>query len=406
MAYARGSGIFALKMVRAGWPRWPGWGPFVVDAVGAVLLAAALSAVSHWPDAAQPWRHDLNSVGYALICIAAWSLAIRRVWPELALGLTIAATTAYLAAGYPYGPIYVATLVGIYSVAVRHTMRRSLAGCGVALVAYGVAGAFSASPTGAGGPLANLYAARDLLVMGSFVLLVPWAVGTLLRARRESTTRTREEEARRRAYEQRLEIVREVHDVVGHGLAVINMQAGVALHVLDRRPEQGRVALEAIRDSSKEALEELRATLAVFRQPDEGSASRRPTPGLEQVDALVTAMGDSGLAVDLVVDGDRDAVPASVDQAAYRIVQESLTNVLRHSGSAAATVRIGYQDGDVEVDVTDSGRARPGSPVATDGHGIAGMRERAAAVGGTLDAAPRAEGGFRVHAVLPLGAPQ
>ncbi|MDR0358315.1 MAG: histidine kinase dimerization/phosphoacceptor domain-containing protein, partial [bacterium] len=300
-------------MVRAGWPRWPGWGPFVVDAVAAVLLGAVLSAASHWPDAAQPWRHNLNSLGFALICIAAWSLAIRRVWPELALAITIAATTAYLAAGYPYGPIYAATLVGIYSVAVRLPTVRSLVGCGVALVAYGAAGAFSVGPSGGGAiqPFANLYAARDILVMGVFVLLAPWALGRLLRARRESTTRTREEEARRRAYEQRLEIAREVHDVVGHGLAVINMQAGVALHVLDRRPEQGKAALEAIRDSSKEALDELRATLAVFRQPDEGSDSRRPTPGLDQVDALVTAMGDGGLSVDLVVDGDRAAVPAS-----------------------------------------------------------------------------------------------
>ncbi|MBO0704934.1 MAG: histidine kinase dimerization/phosphoacceptor domain-containing protein, partial [Candidatus Dormibacteraeota bacterium] len=248
-------------MVRAGWPRWPGWGPFVVDVVVAVLLGAVLSALSHWPDAAQSWRHNLDSLGFALICIAAWSLAIRRVWPELALAITIAATTAYLAAGYPYGPIYAATLFGIYSVAVRLPTVRSLVGCGVALVAYGAAGAFSAGPSGGGAiqPFANLYAARDIIFMGAFVLLAPWALGRLLRARRESTTRTREEEARRRAYEQRLEIAREVHDVVGHGLAVINMQAGVALHVLDRRPEQGKAALEAIRDSSKEALEELRA---------------------------------------------------------------------------------------------------------------------------------------------------
>jgi signal transduction histidine kinase len=108
--------------------------------------------------------------------------------------------------------------------------------------------------------------------------------------------------------------------------------------------------------------------------------------------------------VELVFDGDRAAVPASVDQAAYRIVQESLTNVLRHAGSTAAAVRIGYLSADVEVDVSDAGRARPGGPVGAEGHGIAGMRERAAAVGGTLEAGPRAEGGFRVHAVLPLRA--
>src|SRR6266508_1269038 len=159
-----------------------------------------------------------------------------------------------------------------------------------------------------------------------------------MRLGREGATRDRKEEARRRAYEERLRIARDVHDVVGHGLAVINMQAGVALHVLGRRPDQAEVALEAIKTASKDALDELRATLAVFRQPDEADAPRRPTPGLDQLESL-----------------------------------------------------------------TDDGRGRAPRGDGRAGQGLTGMRERAAAVGGTLEAGPRGGGGFRVHARLPSG---
>jgi signal transduction histidine kinase len=191
---------------------------------------------------------------------------------------------------------------------------------------------------------------------------------------------------------------------------VINMQAGIALHVLAKRPEQVQVALEAIKTTSKEALDELRSTLAVFRQPEEAAAPRRPAPGLEQLEALIGDMADSGLPVDLAVSGERAGLPGSVDHAAYRIVQESLTNVLRHAGPVTAKVRVSYEPGalDLEISDGDGGRPRQRSGAASDGaaaggHGIAGMRERAAAVGGTLVAGPVAEGGFRVHARLPTG---
>jgi signal transduction histidine kinase len=231
----------------------------------------------------------------------------------------------------------------------------------------------------------------------------------VVRFGREETTRSREEEGRRYAYEERLRVAREIHDVVGHGLAVINMQAGVALHVLGKRrdaergPDEVTAALEAIKSASKDALEDLRGTLAVFRQAD-GVAPRRPAPGLGQLDGLVADMTENGLPVDLTVSGERAGVPGGVDLAAYRIVQESLTNVLRHSGAARATVRVRYGPGEVALEVLDDGKGPDPGAAANGGHGIVGMRERAAAVGGTLDAGPRPEGGFRVHAILPTEA--
>jgi signal transduction histidine kinase len=208
------------------------------------------------------------------------------------------------------------------------------------------------------------------------------------------------------AYQERLRIAREVHDVVGHGLTVINLQAVAALDGLDTCPDQAEVALEAIRTISKNALEELRAALAVLRQP-EGGSSPRPVAGLDQLGALVGEMGAGGLEVELEVSGERPAVSRAVGQAAYRIVQESLTNVLRHAGPGVATVRVRYEPDAVVLEIADEGRGRGANGHGGHGggghggHGISGMRERAAALGGTLEAGPHGEGGFRVRARLP-----
>jgi len=235
-------------------------------------------------------------------------------------------------------------------------------------------------------------------------LLLPWALGTVLRDRLEGITRDRAEERQRRLFEGRLQMAREVHDIIAHGLAVISMQAGAALHVLDRRPDQARVALEAIRGASRHSLDELRTTLAVFR-PATDPEDRRAAAGLAQLDALVATTAGSGVAVTTQVVGEPRPLPAFPDIAAYRIVQESLTNVLRHSGATMATVRLAYLPDAVEVDVTDDGRGAPGSPTPRRGNGLAGMAERAAALGGILEAGPHRDGGWRVHARLPLGEP-
>jgi signal transduction histidine kinase len=374
----------------------------VIPALGVLLLLW-----THWATMWMgPSPHRTDLFGYVLMVAVVAPLVVRRVWPLPVLAVSAASMVAYLGLGYIYGPIVFLPCLAVYSVAAWLPLRRSVVADGLALLAIMgvvVVRELVTSPLGLSG--AGLAAA--LAHVGYFLSWTPlaWVVGAVVRLHREGVQREREQAGRSRAYEERLEVAREVHDIVGHGLAVINMQAGIALHVLEKRPEQARLALEAIRETSKAALHDVRGTLAVFREPD-GDGARRPTPGLAQLDSVVSAMHVSGLPVEVSVSGDPGGLPAAVDVAAYRIVQESLTNVLRHAGPARASVSIGYRPEELVVEVTDDGRAkvpagRSGS--GGGGHGITGMRERAAALGGTLEAGPRAEGGFRVLARLPLG---
>jgi signal transduction histidine kinase len=242
----------------------------------------------------------------------------------------------------------------------------------------------------------ELYAA---LVVGVAVAVVPAMVALLRRSRRENDQHQREQDRRRYAYEERLRIARDVHDVVGHSLSVITMQAGVALHVLDKRPDQVAQSLEAIRTTSREALAELRMTLEVFRDPTAGDV-RAPVPGLARLDDLVGALRQAGRTVEVVREpaGDHAPLPAAVDQAAFRIIQEALTNVVRHADSAAATVRVVRTPGWVRLEIADDG---PSTRAPVAGNGIRGMGERARAVGGTVRIESRPGGGVVVHAELP-----
>lgn len=366
----------------------------MLDGVLAAVVAAASLVVLVHPgiETWQPGAKPVDQLGYALVAAATLPLTGRRLWPLPVLAIVVGAVAVYLAFGYPSGPILAAVVVAMYTVAVRQPLRRSLVACAVAVVVL-FAHYFVAVARGTG-------TAEVLTLVWTGWLLLPWAAGTAVRTYRESSNRAREEAARDRAYEERLRVAREVHDVVGHGLSAINMQAGVALHVLDRRPEQARTALDAIRRTSKDALDDLRGTLAVFRHPE--GAGRGPEPGLDQLDALVDRVGASGLPVDLEVTGEPTRLAAATDLAAYRIVQEALTNVVRHAGRATANVAVQHGVAEVTVEITDNGRAGAGDGFSSStGYGIAGMRERAAAVGGTLDAGPRPEGGFRVRARLP-----
>jgi signal transduction histidine kinase len=379
--------------------RWRGVGR---DLVAGVLPAVAVGAVmllGSGPAARGevPPRRPLDPLAWVLMGAAAAVLLGRRRWPLGALAVTVGTSVVYLVLEYPHGPILLAMGVAMYTVANRLPVGRSLVACGVALVAVVLPELLVIDrellPTET--PL--------LLAVLSGLLLPSWAIGTVVRLAQEAERHTRQEETRRRADEERLRIAREVHDVVGHGLAVINLQAGVALHVVGRRPEQAEVALAAIKRSSKDALEELRRTLAVFRPSDNQDGPRRPAPGLGQLEALAAAMADGGLPVQVAVTGGRAELPAAVDLAAYRIVQESLSNVARHAGPATAAVRVGYQPDAVVLEIADTGRGGAGGVAGPGGHGITGMRERAAAVGGTLQAGPTAEGGFLVRARLPYG---
>jgi signal transduction histidine kinase len=220
--------------------------------------------------------------------------------------------------------------------------------------------------------------------------------------------RSREEELRRRASEERMRMARDLHDVVAHNISVINVQANTALHLMDRQPERARSALTTINDVSKQALVELRSVLGVLRDVDE-SAPLTPSPGLARLGDLVDSAAAAGLAVHVEEAERPGPLPADVDLAAYRIIQEALTNSARHSGGSKATVCVAYGDGALIVEVNDDGIPRPagsgfrpGARANGSGNGIAGMTERAKSLGGTLQAGPRPSGGFGVRAWLPV----
>jgi signal transduction histidine kinase len=228
-------------------------------------------------------------------------------------------------------------------------------------------------------------------------------VGHNIRLRREARAqelRTATAEAERAVSDERLRIARELHDVVAHAMSIVAVQAGVAAHVIDDQPDEAKQMLENVRRTSHEALDEMRRLLGVLRGGDPLLA---PAPGLPDVDDLVESMRSSGVPVSLEVTGARDDVPGGVDLTAYRIVQEALTNVLKHAGpNVHVDVSIAYEPGTVHVEVLDDGR---GAAVHADGgHGLLGMRERVSVFGGDLVAGPKPGGGFRVSATLPYAA--
>jgi signal transduction histidine kinase len=236
-------------------------------------------------------------------------------------------------------------------------------------------------------------------LVGAALFLGLWVTSRHAYARRESA-----EQARRAVDAERLRIARELHDVVAHTMATINVQAAAGAHVIDRQPDEAAQALEAIKRASKEGLRELRGILNVLRQADEQD-ERSPAPRLAQLDALVENATRAGLPTSVTVHGQARTVAPTVDLTAYRIVQESLTNALRYAGPTTARVTLSYTDDQLHVEVLDGGRGPIHGTSQGAGHGIAGMRERAEAVGGTLAAGPGPEGGFRVQAQLPLSAP-
>ncbi|MGH3655862.1 MAG: sensor histidine kinase, partial [Micromonosporaceae bacterium] len=233
-------------------------------------------------------------------------------------------------------------------------------------------------------------------------LLVILLVAEALRFRREraaAAERARQQQARALADEERLRIARELHDVLAHNISMINIQAGVALHLGGELPEQARGALQAIKEASRDTLRELRATLGVLRQVDE-DAPRAPAPSLSRLDDLVARTSASSLSVHKEITGAVRTIPTGTDLAAYRIIQEALTNVHRHANATNAWVRVDHADEALTVTVEDDGRGAEFDDGS--GAGIAGMRERAAALGGTLETGHRLAGGFRVRATLPL----
>ncbi|GAB2818880.1 sensor histidine kinase [Actinoallomurus bryophytorum] len=233
-------------------------------------------------------------------------------------------------------------------------------------------------------------------------LVVVWLIGRSIGQRREYGEAQRAQAAVQAVQAERLRIARELHDMIAHSIGVIAIQAGVGGRVIDTQPAEARNALNAIEDTSRETLAGLRRMLGTLRQADQGSAPLDPTPGLADLDGLVGRSLAAGVRVEVRRLGQERALPADIDLSAFRIVQEALTNVIRHAGARDCRVVLDYRDEELRVEVTDDGRGTIGAPVA--GYGIAGMRERAALLHGHFSAGPRADGGFGVSARLPVPA--
>jgi signal transduction histidine kinase len=342
-------------------------------------------------------------LGYILLTLSGGALLLRRRWPVAVFSAVALESLIYYIAHYPDGPGWLALFVSIYTLTAQGDGHRSLQ-----IVAAGIAGLTGAWLVTA--DLQTLNAAGWVFFrIGTAVLAA--ALGESVRTRRliavEAQKRallaesSREEEARRRVDAERLRIAREVHDTVAHAIAIINVHAGMTAHVLDRRPEQARATLTTIEQTSALALGELRATLGMLRDFDDGG--RAPSPGLGQIDGLVTMARDAGLGVAVSGTADTAVLPSPVDHAAYRIVQEALTNVVRHAKATRVTIGIDQRPDELAIRVEDDGQ---GGTVAAlpeiGGQGLRGMRERCQMLGGVLVAGRQSDGGWRVSVRLPL----
>jgi signal transduction histidine kinase len=385
-------------------------GPWALDVLLALAATTAgvLVLASVLPPAA---GGPLTTAAYALVVAHSLPIAVRRRFPLPVLAWALATGLAFAWLGFNLVPLGLSILIYVYTVA--SLCRRRVALAALAATEALLVLVFLARPDTLGD--------RTTLLGDLVAVAAAWWLGDGTRRRQDAIAaarqraveleRAREELARTAVVEERLRIARELHDVVAHSMSIVAVQSGVGAHVLDSQPEEARKALAAVEVTSRQALSEMRRLLGVLRQEAEPAGSLAPSPGLAEVDALAAEVAKAGARVEVRIEGTRPELPLGLDLSAYRIVQEALTNVVRHAGPATARVRIRYAVDAVDLEVVDDGvgSANGRQESASDrqirrsaGHGILGMRERAALYGGTLDAGPLAGGGFRVAAHLPV----
>ncbi|HEV2257498.1 MAG TPA: sensor histidine kinase [Streptosporangiaceae bacterium] len=383
--------------VLAGWASRAPWWPRTPSSRRDLALPFALLAVQLTWAAIRPGTWDLFSgprplgpADWVLLAVGPVALVAWRRHPVLALWVTFAATLAPSGTGLTH----LSFLVAFFAAATAG--KRYPAWLALALTFIWTIW-LAPLMYGYGVPPAN-----DALALAGWLLAVAIAAeATRIRAERVAVIRaSRQLDQRRHQSEERLRIARDLHDVIGHDISLINVQASMGLDLIDSQPEQARAALSAIKSASKEALEELRTMLTTLRGDDD-VAPRSPAPGLDRLPELIELTRAAGLTVEVEVAGKARPLPAAMQLAAYRIIQESLTNVARHAGPVRVTVRVTYDDANVHVQIDDDGKVPAGAGSAI-GSGITGMRERATALGGDLSAGFRAGGGFRVSARLPV----
>ena len=342
-------------------------------------------------------QHPLDPFGYALLLLGPLCLTVRDRWPVAVCAGTTAVAAVYLWAGFQVGPVFLSFVVGFVGAVLAGHRRAAWLSVG-GLYAVHLAVALGTH---------RFHAATEAGLLAWLLLVV--AAAEVVRSRsehREQWRQARAEREQRIVDEQRIAVARELHDVLAHSISLINVQAGVALELLDGDPEQARRALTTIKQTSKDALGEVRQVLGTLRTPG-SAAPRAPEPGLDRLDELVRQAAAAGLTVRLRTEGEPAPLPQGVGLAAFRIVQEGLTNVIRHSSARTAEVVVDYRADALLVRVADPGplSATGGPRAGGSGSGLAGMRERAAALGGSVSAGPQGAG-FEVRAELPRQAPR
>jgi signal transduction histidine kinase len=364
-----------------------------VAVLGPLFLAFVQTAGTFGAAQGQPGRRSPDVLAVVIVLAGPAALLVVRRHPVQVLAWITTITAVYLVRGYPYGPVLISMVAAVFiNVILNHRTAAWIAMAALCVAHFGLRGLFEDRGWSWG----------EVAGVGAWALLNLTAA-EFARVRREraiAAHSVRAEARKRRANEERLRIARELHDVVAHHMSLINVQAGVALHLMGEQPEQAETALVAIKSASKEALSELRTLVGVLREDGE-AAPRSPASMLGSLDDLVERSGYAGLKVEKRITGLENPLPATVELAAFRIVQEAITNVVRHAGATSATIAIDHGERELTVQVDDDGNGfRPAAEVA--GNGILGMRERAQALGGSLDVTAGQSGGARVRAVFPL----